>query len=64
MQTKTVIVHKICVPGCTGLWPFSEALMIAAEGSHLKQGSMPAILIVITDDRVPSRAELFLALVL
>ena len=37
-----------------------EALMISGEGSHLKQGSRPAIFIVIIDDRVPSRARLFL----
>ncbi len=43
---------------------FFEALMIAGEGSHLKQGSRPAIFIVIIDDRVPSRAKLFLVLVL
>lgn len=42
---------------------FFEALMISGEGSHVKQDSRPAIFIVIIDDRVPSRARLFLVLV-
>lgn len=37
---------------------------MAGEGSHLKHGSRSAILIVIIDDRVPSKAKLFLILVL
>lgn len=41
-----------------------EALMSVDEGSYLKQGSRPAILIVIIDDRVPSKAKLFLVLVM
>lgn len=44
---------------------FFEALIILWDGSHLKQqGSRSAILIVMIDDRVPSRAKPFLVLVL
>lgn len=40
------------------------ALIIDLDGSHLKHGSKSAILIVIRDDSVPSRARLFLVFVL
>ena len=43
---------------------FFEALIRFTEGSHLKQGSRSAIFIAIMDDKVPSRAKLFLVLVL
>lgn len=46
-------------------WPvvFFEALMITLDGSNLKQGLRPAILIVIMEERVPSRAKPFLVFV-
>lgn len=39
------------------------ALIIDWDGSHFKHGSKSAILIVIRDDSVPSRAKLFLVLI-
>src|SRR4029434_6720309 len=47
-------------------WPvaFLEALMTSEWGSHLKQGSRSALFMAIIEDRVPSNARLYLALVL
>ncbi|KAK0145679.1 hypothetical protein N1851_015398 [Merluccius polli] len=63
---STMLENTITQTSVGLYWPvaFLEALMTSVGGSHLKQGSRPAIFVAIIEDRVPSNARLFLVFVL